>query len=442
MRQPADRPVRFSVKQLRADLLGTQKLLVREHDGFARYRVLHRVFTLLADAEASRRLLVSEPGICRRGRPHDNLALAIGRGLICSEGAVWQRQLAQPVFGKALLARVVEITAGLATETVDGWERARRRGEPVEVFDDMQTLALRVIGLALFSHDLKTAPIDFAETVRTGLEVVIRRNLSPVTLPLWVPTRLHRRFNRRFSAIDRFLAERIEERLADRDGYRDILADLIRGYGERAPEFRRELRDQVITLFFAGFETTAAALAWTWLLLSQHPEAEREFHRELADVLGGRVPTQPDLSSLTYTHQIIQESMRMYPPVYSLPRAVAADDQAGDHRIRRGENLVIPIHALHRMGDYWDRPDTFCPERFAPGILTKTQRHAYLPFSAGPRRCLGASFATAEMLTVLAVAGQRVRLRLADGHPVSVAVAVTQRPAHGLPMRIEPGDGA
>jgi cytochrome P450 len=323
--EPDDAPARLSLRQLRADMLGTQKLLVREHGGFG----------------------------------------------------------SEPIFDKALMARVVEITGVLTTRLLASWDRARERGEEVDLLDDMQDLAMRVIGMALFSRDIRgalreaadgtatTTTADcFTEAVRSGAAVVFRRNVSPVPLPLWLPTRLSQRFRRARAAVDRFVYERIDERLASGGDYDDILGELIRAYGDDAPRLRRELRDQVVTLFFAGFETTAVALAWTWLLLSQNPEVEARFHEELDTVLGGRAPAPEDLKALAYTSQVIQESLRIYPPVYSLTRS------------------------------------------------------------------LGATFATVEMLTVLAVAGQRVRLwRTAEG-PVTGAPAVTQRPAGGLRMHV------
>jgi cytochrome P450 len=442
--QPGDAPVRITLGELQADLLGTQKRLAKEHDGFARYRVLRRVFTLVADAEANQQMFVRKPGTYRRGPQYDRLALVLGRGLICTDGEMWQRQrrLAQPAFGKALLARVADITATVAAETADGWDAARKRGEPVNVLDDMQNLTMRVIGIALFSRDPKnefgTADSNsFAETIRSGFQIVARRNFSPVPLPLWFPARLHRRFRRSLAIVDRFVSERIDERLADNAGYDDILGDLVRSYGACAAAMRRELRDQVITLFFAGFETTGTALAWTLMLLGRNPSAEARFHEELASVLGGRLPEMEDLKSLAYASQVIQESMRMYPPVYSLTREAADDDEVAGHHVHRGDNIVVPIHALHHMPEYWDQPGAFCPERFAPGRLTDEQRGAYLPFALGQRRCLGASFATVEMLTVLAVVGQRLRLRPVPGHSVAVAPAITQRPAGGLPMLVE-----
>src|ERR1035438_4695813 len=216
MNRPNGEQIRFSLKALRADLLGTQKRLVKEHGGFVRYQVLRREFTLLADAEANQQVFISKLPTYGRSLQHDNLALLLGYGLICADGENWRRQrkLAQPTFDRALLARVAGITSMLMTDVLDQWERAGRRGEPVEVFSDMQGLAMRVIGMALFSHDLKTTSNDFAETVRVGTEVVFRRNISPVSLPLWFPTRLHRRLSHYMKAVDKFVYDRIDERLA------------------------------------------------------------------------------------------------------------------------------------------------------------------------------------------------------------------------------------
>ena len=273
--------------------------------------------------------------------------------------------------------------------------------------------------------------------MRSGFSVAFLRNNSPVPVPLWLPTRLHRRFRAALAAVDGYVYERIDERLAAPGGYHDILGDLVRAYGDAAPRSRRELRDQAITLFFAGFETTAIAMAWTWLLLSDNPEVEARLHQELDQVLGGRVtPTAADLKALGYTQQVVQESLRMYPPVYTLTRTAAADDELCGHHVGRGDNIVIPVHALQNMEQYWMQPAAFCPERFAPGRLTDDQRLTYLPFSYGERRCLGASLAVTEIVTMLAVAGQRVRLRLAGQRPV-VVPAVTQRPADGTKMRVE-----
>jgi cytochrome P450 len=448
---PESAPVRLWPHQLRADLLGTQKRVVEEHGWFARCQVLRRAFTVVASGDANQYMFVRNAQNYRRGPQYDNLAMIMGRGLICSDGADWQRQrkLAQPAFGKALMARVVDITGDLTTQLLTKWEQAALRGERVEVTEDMEGLAMRVIGMALFSRDVQndwradtggtptTVASFFTHALRSGAAIVYQRNISPIPLPLWIPSRLNRLFRQARAAVDRFVYEEIDARLHDNSQYDDILSELIRAYGDSAPQMRRELRDQAVTLLFASFETTAAALAWTWLLLSQNPQAEARFHEELARVLGGRPPALPDVKSLTYTSQIVQEALRVYPPVYSLTREAVADDQISGHQIRRGDNIVIPIDVLHHMPQYWEDPAAFRPERFAQGGLTEAQRNAYMPFSYGQRRCLGATFATIEMIAVLAIAGQHFRLRDDRARPVTATSAVTQRPAGGLQMRVE-----
>jgi cytochrome P450 len=433
------RPVRVRLSDLRADLLGTQRRLALGYPGGLRYRVLHRTATMVASAPAIHHVLVTNAAGYRRSRQHDNLALTIGYGLICSDGAVWRRQrrLAQPVFGRPLLDRVVAITSERTAHLLDRWEAARVRGEPVEVVAEMREVTMEVIARVLFGEDLPAPTNVFTDTVRVALDVAVRRNIMPLTLPVWAPTRLYRRLRRCRAAVDGFVYERIDERLADNAGRDDMLAGLIRGYGDRAAGMRRELRDQVVTLFFAGFETTATALAWTWLLLGRDEQVSSRLRAELARVLAGRAPTLDDLAALPYLHQVVQESMRVYPPVYTLTRRAATGERIGDVEVRPGDNVVMPIHAAHRSAALWEEPGEFRPERFAAGKLTRDQRHAYAPFGAGARKCLGAGFATAEMATVLAVAAQRVRLRPVPEHPVAVSATVTQYPTHGLAMRVE-----
>lgn len=433
------KPIRFKLSELRADLLGIQKRLVKAHNGFFRYQVLHRVFTVLANAEYNYHVFIGNVGNYQRSLQHHNLALTIGYGLITSDGEVWRRQrkLTQPAFDKELLVRVVEITTKLTQDMLATWQQASQRNEPVDVFNEMQNLTMRVIGLALFSIDLKDTPNHFPDTVRVALELAMMRNISPIILPLWLPTKLHRRHHHLVSEVDKFVYALIDQRLKNNEGYTDILGKLIRSYGEDAQRYRHELRDQIVTLFFAGFETTGSALTWIWYLLSQNLKHEALLHEELASVLGGRAPTYDDMDNLRYSYQVLEESMRLYPPVYTLTRKAVEADVVGGCPIEKDANVLVPIHAIHRMPEYWESPDDFCPERFAPEAMTEAQHKAYMPFAAGQRKCMGVNFATLEMLTVLSIVGQQVRLRLVEGHEVVIQPAVTIYPKYGLKMRVE-----
>ncbi|BEL05826.1 cytochrome P450 [Actinoplanes sichuanensis] len=428
---------RRSVAELRADLLGVQRRLLKTHDGFVRLRVLRRVFTLVSRPDVAHRILVSGAPAYRRGFQHRNLGLTIGKGLLVSDGDVWERQrrLTRPVFERAVLGRVVDIAAEATGALVDRW--LEQSSGPVDVLDEMRRLSLRVISLAVFGAELPEQAGMFIETARVSLAVASRRNILPLSLPLWAPTRLHRRRRRCLAEVDRFVYARIDERLAG-DGHDDILTRLIRGYGDQAQASRREIRDQVVTLYFAGFETTAAALTLTWLMLGEHPRVADRLRTELVATLGHRHPTYPQLSLLTYTRNTLKESMRLRPPVYTVPRTATADERIGDAHVRRGDDIVVATHVLHSCPTIWEAPQHCRPDRFEPGRLTVEQRRAYLPFGAGPRRCIGESFAMATMMTVLAVVARRVRLRPRDGRPVVPATEVTQFPANGLPMLVDP----
>lgn len=195
----------------------------------------------------------------------------------------------------------------------------------------------------------------------------------------------------------------------------------------------RQLRDEVMTILTAGYETTARALSWTWFLIDANPQVRGKLEEELGD-LNCRTPTFADLGRLTYTNMVIQESMRLFPPVWGLSRLVAEEDEIGGYRIPKGSRVVISPYVTHRHPDFWEDPDTFDPERFTPERSAGRARYAYFPFSGGPRQCIGNNFATMEATLVLATVAQRYRLTLAPGHPVEPEPSFTLRSRHGTRM--------
>ncbi len=199
----------------------------------------------------------------------------------------------------------------------------------------------------------------------------------------------------------------------------------------------KEVRDQVVTIFMAGHETTALALTWTWYLLSQHPAEEAKFHAELERQLGGRVPRFEDLAQLRYTRMVLEESMRLYPPAHTISREALAEDEVVGHRVAKGSVVSIVPWVIHRHRTLWDRPDAFDPERFAPEPVAARPRFAYIPFGGGPRICIGAGFAMTEAMIILAMIGQRYRLRLAPDAAIEPVGLITLRPRDGLPMVLE-----
>jgi cytochrome P450 len=199
----------------------------------------------------------------------------------------------------------------------------------------------------------------------------------------------------------------------------------------------RQLRDEVMTLLLAGHETTSNALTWTWYLLAQHPDVEAKLHAELAEVLGGRVPTIQDLPKLTYTRMIVDEAMRLYPPVYALARGGVAADQVGGYDLPAGAIITMSPYLTHRHPEFWPEPEKFDPERFTPEEEAKRPRYAYVPFGGGPRQCIGNSFALTEAQLILATVAQQYRLRLAPGYQMELEPMITLKPKGGLPMNLE-----
>ena len=236
--------------------------------------------------------------------------------------------------------------------------------------------------------------------------------------------------------VDRLLTER--GRTPDAES-KDLLARLLaaRDSETGGGMTGKEVRDQVVTIFMAGHETTSLALSWTWYLLSQHPAVEAKLYNELRDVLGGRTPVYADVASLRYTRMVLEESMRLYPPAHTTGRQPIAPDEILGHRIPAGAEVLIMPWLLHRKPQLWENPDRFDPERFLPERVAERPRFAYMPFGAGPRICIGAAFAMTEAILILATIAQRYRLHLKPGHPVEPQGLITLRPRQGLRMMLE-----
>ena len=284
---------------------------------------------------------------------------------------------------------------------------------------------------------------DIADLVATGTDryqnEVRPTLLDLIPLPRWVPRRPLRRARDIFSAFDRKIEGMIADRRASGAARQDLLARLLAARDEEtgASLSAKEIRDEVITVFMAGHETTSLALTWAFYLLSQHPQVEAKLVEELGAVLKGRSAQAEDVPKLRYTRMVIDEALRLYPPAHTLAReAIAADELAG-HRIPAGATVYIVPWLLHRHRRWWDQPERFDPERFQPERSNERPRFVYMPFGAGPRICVGAAFAVTEAVLLLATIAQRYRLRLKPGHKVEPRGLITLRPRDGVAMLLE-----
>jgi cytochrome P450 len=263
--------------------------------------------------------------------------------------------------------------------------------------------------------------------------------------PRWLAALPRRNVAQRtLGEFDQVIDRLIDERTRNPGAYpKDLLARLVAARDEQSggSMTAQEVRDHVITIFLAGQETTAMAMTWTWFLLSQHPVEEARLHAELDTVLGGRAPVHEDLSKLTYTRMVVEESMRIYPPVHTMARAAIGEDTLVGRRIPKGSTVMIAPWLLHRHVKLWDNPGRFDPERFSPERSAARARFAYLPFGGGKRICIGAAFALAEATILLATLAQRYSLSVVPGHPVEPQGLITLRARHGMKMLLNPRTG-
>jgi cytochrome P450 len=355
----------------------------------------------------------------------------VGNGLLTSQGEEWKRQrrLSQPAFHRERVASYGQVMVDYATRLTAKW----KEGENRDIHRDMMRLTLEIVVQCLFSADV-SSDVDH---VGATLKELVKPFASQATLG-WIlnnrlPTPAHLRFHGLARKIDNVVYRIISERRGSGEDKGDLLSMLLAARDEDGSQMNdRQLRDEVMTLFLAGHETTALTLAWTWYLLGTNPAAEQKFHAELDEVLRGRAPTAADLPRLKFTEQIAKECMRLYPPAYGLGREAINDCEIGGYRVPAGAQVFMFQWATQRDPRFYEEPDAFRPERWTEDFIERLPKYAYFPFGGGPRVCIGASFAMMEIILGLAAIGQRFRLVIDREHPVSIFPAMSLRPKDGI----------
>jgi cytochrome P450 len=415
--------------------------IAHQHGGLARFRILNRSFIACASAEAIRHVMVERHENYPRSYHRRNGALVLGSGLIFNEGEEWlfRRRMVLPAFRTATSESICAISVEETREMLREWESSAQAGEPVVVLQQTQRLTLSIIGRALLSTRIDREAADaFGSSVKESLRAIRDRNIRPVVLPPWVPTKANRRIHAVRESFESFLEPHIREREELPEGERpdDILSHLVGVRDARTGERldRVALMDETKTLFAAGFETTATGLAWCLYLLGKHPEVAAVWREELDTVLNGAEPDMDSLSRLPWTAAIVHEALRLYPPVPTVARASEEDDVVLGKRVRRGDVIVISIFGVQRNPEEWDAPDEFRPERFLPG--RPWNRDAFMPFAVGKHRCIGNVFAHIETMVALAMIGQRFDFSLPEDFTVVEKAFVTLTPDRDIPLTL------
>lgn len=405
--------------------------------------ILRKVF-VVTDLEAIRYVLQVNHKNYHKSVAYRNLKMALGNGLVTSEGEHWRRnrRLAQPTFYKKQLEGLFEKMVKVAGQYVlDLRERMERAGGlEVEMAEEMMGLTADIVLKTLFSTENQTDVSEIYRIMVGAQDYIIQRTVQPWLTPFAFLNGKHRRFKKDMKWFDNNLFQIINQRRNDPEPPNDLLTMLLQSRYEDTgePMSDRQLRDEATTLFAAGHETSSNALAWTFYLLAQNPEVMEKLRAEIEEVLGDRHPRFEDLRKLEYATMVLQESMRLYPPAFAVGREPQSDDEILGIKIPKGSVIFISICAVHRHPRYWERPNDFYPEHFLPENISKRPKLSYLPFGAGPRMCIGNHFAMMEMQLLLVLLARHVHLDLATSSPVDPEPLITLKPKHGIQMRLRP----
>jgi cytochrome P450 len=432
---PRGHPLLGSLPRAQRDPIGLFLESFRQYGDVVRFRFGPKVAHLVSSPEGVNHVLAeNNKNYGKQTRGYRNLRYVLGNGLLTSEGESWKRQrrIAQPAFHRQRIAGFAQAMVRAAEDTAASLEA--RRGETVDMHHEMMRLTLRIVGETLLAYD----PTDAADEVGAALAFLLgianERASRVVAVPPAVPTRENRKFKRALATLDGVVLRMIAERRKKPGDRGDLLSMLMEARDAETGEAMddRQLRDEAMTIFLAGHETTANALTFSWLLLSRFPAAFRELRAELDGALGGGAPSLEDLPRLVSVRRVLQESMRLYPPAWIIGRSANGADEIGGYLIPARSIVFVSPYVVHRHPRYWDNPEGFDPQRFA----TEPPRGAYLPFGGGPRMCIGNFFATMEAELVLATIARRLRFELAPGYPVELEPSITLRPRRGVWMGV------
>ena len=377
-----------------------------------------------------RRILITNHRNYTRGVGFDRIKILLGNGIIVSEGDFWKRQrrMIQPTFHRRVLARFGAIIAAANDACIARWEAQGARGEPINVTDDMSVLTLEILLRAIFGSDLDAMVTASGENPFACLTETNERDL-----------RFAYRFRKLAALIQQIVAKRRALGPPDDDApsyVSMLLAARDKESGEGMTD--KELVDELTTMIIAGHETTAAALHWTWYLLSQHPQAEARLHAELDALPESAVPALEQMESLGYLNRVLQEAMRLYPPVWVISRRTVEADTLGGYTVPPDTDVFISPYFIHRHPDFWQNPDTFDPGRIATDAGAERPRLTYLPFSAGPHHCVGETLAVFEMLVHVSKVARRYRLVHEPREPIEFEALINLRTRRPIFMRLEP----
>jgi cytochrome P450 len=409
----------------------------RDYGNLVSFRLATRHFYLISHPKLIEQALIKQSDVFVKmydPKKPTGLALVLGQGLVTSQGELWQRQrrLMQPVFQRRNLASLLPQIVTAGNNLLARW-RLLGDGAEVNLADEMMRLTLEVITQTMFS----TSVLDKIERVAPALDTLLRYAaksvVNPFRMPLFIPTQANREFNAASALLDDLIYGIIEQRRSQSTVHNDLLDMLLNASDDNGELMSdKQIRDEVITIFTAGHETTANLLTWTLYLLARHPDVLAKLRQEL-DNLQGNIPTAEDLQQLVYTKAVLNESMRLRPPVGIMMRRISKDTEVDGYLLKQGRLAIFSIYNIHHHPDFWQQPEQFDPERF---LSAENRRFSFMPFGTGERICIGNHFALLESQLLLSMIIQHFDVQLLNTEEAEVEMAVTLKPKGGVPVKL------
>ena len=444
-RIPVDKglPILGRLLDFKRDTVGAIESAWRRHGDIVNINVGPRWLLLVSHPQLVQDVLIEQKQIFRRPNLINNgtaLTPLLGQSVLTTDGDLWllKRRLMQPIFHRQHIQQMGDKMADAGQSMLARWD-AMPANQVINFNEEMKLVTLDIINRTMFSTNVLPEVQKIGHTIDVALQWLTKNAQTLIRIPERIPTPNNRRFVQARSTLDGYLYQLIAERRASSEKRGDLLDMLLDARDEDTGEGMNDeqVRNEVITIYGAGHETTAVALTWAWYALNQHPHVLKKLQAEVDTVLQGRTPTMADLPNLPYALQVFEETMRLYPPVPLSVRMAYEPTQLDGYAVPKGQLVALGIHNLHRHPNFWEQPEVFMPERFAPENKAKLNRTAYIPFFTGPHLCIGNNFALMEGQLLLAMTAQRYEVRMLSGQKVEREVAITMRPRGGLKVTLQ-----
>ena len=437
-RGPRNPPLIGHLRTFRKDPIAFLMRMAKEYGDIAYFRLGPQPVFFLNHPDLVRDILVTRQGNFTKSRMLQRARVLLGDGLLTSEAPfhLRQRRLVQPAFHRDRLAGYAAVMGEYGARTRDRWQA----GSTLDISVEMMKLTLAVVGKTLFSADVESEATEIGAALTSVLQMFDMLMLPFSEYLEMLPLPAVKRFEKGRDTLDKIIYRIVAERRASCEDKGDLLSMLLMAQDEEdgSGMSDKQVRDEALTLFLAGHETTANALTWTWYLLSQNPDCEARMHAEIDQVLHGRTPGFDDFPELRYTEMVFAESMRLYPPAWGVGRAAIEPFEIAGVEVPAKAICITSPYVMHRDARFFPDPERFDPERWTPEARQARPKFSYFPFGGGSRVCIGERFAWLEGVLILAAIASKWKLRLQPGHPVEILPLITLRTKHGMRMTVEP----